>query len=78
MLVKYCDISHQLRSLLIRQFANYPARIRIVYLEAPWEELLKRNRDRIARIQEKVLYKMKNRLEVPNITEAQAIDRIVH
>ncbi|HIK08622.1 MAG TPA: AAA family ATPase [Trichormus sp. M33_DOE_039] len=96
------NISRQLRGSLIRQFANYQAKIRIVYLEAPWEELLTRNRDRqrcavgvseavaslqasasrreahrIANVPEKVLYKMKSRLEVPDITEAQAVDWIV-
>ncbi|WP_414574527.1 AAA family ATPase [Anabaena sp. CCY 9402-a] len=71
------NISRQLRGSLIRQFANYQAKIRIVYLEAPWEELLKRNRDRSAKLPEKVLYKMKNRLEVPDITEAQAVNWIV-
>ncbi|WP_427159844.1 AAA family ATPase [Aliinostoc sp. HNIBRCY26] len=71
------NISRQLRGSLIRQFANYQATIRIVYLEAPWEELLTRNRDRPAQVPEKVLYKMKSRLEVPNITEAQVVDWIV-
>ncbi|MGH1395102.1 MAG: AAA family ATPase [Trichormus sp.] len=71
------NISRQLRGSLIRQFANYQAKIRIVYLEAPWEELLNRNSDRTAKLPEKVLYKMKSRLEVPDITEAQAVDWIV-
>jgi putative nucleotidyltransferase with HDIG domain len=71
------NISRQLRGSLIRQFANYQAKIRIVYLEAPWEELLNRNSDRTAKLPQKVLYKMKSRLEVPDITEAQAVDWIV-
>jgi putative nucleotidyltransferase with HDIG domain len=72
------NISRQLRGSLIRQFANYQAKIRIVYLEAPWEELLTRNSKRIAKLPENVLYKMKGRLEVPNITEAQAVDWLVN
>lgn len=72
------NISRQLRSSLIRQFVNYQAKIRIVYLETSWEELLQRNRDRAAKLPEKVLDKLRNRLEVPDITEAQTVDWIVH
>jgi putative nucleotidyltransferase with HDIG domain len=70
------NISRQLRGSLIRQFVNYQAKIRIVYLETSWEELLQRNRDRAAKLPEKVLYKLRNRLEVPDITEAQTVDWI--
>jgi putative nucleotidyltransferase with HDIG domain len=72
------NISRQLRGSLIRQFVNYQAKIRIVYLETSWEELLQRNCDRAAKLPEKVLYKLRNRLEVPDITEAQTVDWIVH
>ncbi|MEB3148586.1 MAG: PQQ-dependent sugar dehydrogenase [Sphaerospermopsis sp.] len=72
------NISRQLRSSLIRQFVNYQGKIRIVYLETSWEELLQRNRDRAAKLPEKVLDKLRNRLEVPDITEAQTVDWIVH
>ncbi|BAZ01833.1 hypothetical protein NIES37_58400 [Tolypothrix tenuis PCC 7101] len=71
------NLSRQLRGMLIRMFANYQGRIRIVYLETPWQELLRRNCDRTAKVPEKVLYRLKNRLDVPDITEAQAVDWIV-
>ncbi|WP_315784732.1 AAA family ATPase [Fischerella sp. JS2] len=71
------NLSRQLRCMLIRLFASYQARIHIVYLEAPWPELLRRNRDHPAKVPEKVLYRMKNRLEVPDITEAQVVDWVV-
>lgn len=71
------NLSRQLRSTLIRLFSNYQGRIRIVYLESPWEELLKRNHNRTNRLPEKVLYRMRNRLEVPNITEAHQVDWVV-
>jgi putative nucleotidyltransferase with HDIG domain len=67
------NLNSQLRAMLIRLFASYQARIRIVYLEAPWEELLRRNKHRTAKVPEKVLYRMRNRLDVPNITEAHEI-----
>jgi putative nucleotidyltransferase with HDIG domain len=68
------NLSRQLRSGLIRLFASYRSRIWIVYLEAPWSELLSRNRDRVEKVPEKVLYRMKTRLDVPDITEAQQVD----
>jgi predicted kinase len=71
------NLSRQLRGVLVRLFANYQASVRIVYLEAPWEELLRRNGDRTAKLPEKVLSRMKSRLEVPDITEAQTVDWVV-
>ncbi|HLO84434.1 MAG TPA: AAA family ATPase [Nostocaceae cyanobacterium] len=70
------NLSRQLREGLIRLFSSYQASIRIVYLETEWQELLHRNRNRVAKVPEKVLYKMRNHLEVPNITEAQEVELI--
>ncbi|NEP12440.1 MAG: AAA family ATPase [Symploca sp. SIO2C1] len=72
------NLSRQLRDTLIRLFANYQGKIRIVYLESPWEELLRRNHNRTHRVPDKVLYRMRNRLEVPNITEAHQVDLIIN
>jgi len=72
------NLNRQLRGMLIRLFANYQASIRIVYLETSWAELLRRNCDRIAKVPEKVLSRMKHRLDVPDITETQAVGWMVH
>ncbi|MEH2113026.1 AAA family ATPase [Nostoc sp.] len=79
------NLSRQLRGMLVRLFSSYQASIRIVYLEAAWEELLRRNcvprrgcrRHRTAKLPEQVLYRMKTRLEVPDITEASIVDWVV-
>ncbi|BAY77231.1 hypothetical protein NIES25_36910 [Nostoc linckia NIES-25] len=71
------NISRQVRGMLVRLFASYQASIRIVYLETAWKELLRRNGDRTAKLPEKVLYRLKTRLEVPNITEAHTVDWVV-
>jgi putative nucleotidyltransferase with HDIG domain len=71
------NISRQLRGMLTRLFASYQANIRIVYLETSWDELLRRNCDRSAKLPEKVLYKLKQRLEVPYITEAHTVNWLV-
>ncbi|MDJ0800458.1 MAG: hypothetical protein QNJ51_27230 [Calothrix sp. MO_167.B12] len=46
-------------------------------LEASWQQLLQRNQNRTHRVPEKVLYKMRNRLQVPNITEAHQVDWVM-
>ncbi len=71
------NITRQLRSLLIDLFSGYQARIRIVYLEVPWEELLRRNRSRAATVPEAVIRRMSDRLEVPDLTEAHQVDWVV-
>ncbi|MCJ8280839.1 MAG: AAA family ATPase, partial [Rivularia sp. ALOHA_DT_140] len=72
------NLNKQLRGMLISLFAAYQAEIRIVYLETSWSELLRRNKTRVDRVPEKVLYRMKNRLEVPTIIEAHHVDWIVN
>jgi predicted kinase len=71
------NISRQLRSSLINLFSAYQARIRIVYLEVSWEELLRRNHSRTANVPEAVIERMRDRLEVPDITEAHQVDWVV-
>jgi predicted kinase len=71
------NLNQQLRGMLIRLFSSYQATVRIVYLETSWQDTLRRNRSRSAKVPEGVLYRMKNRLDVPNITEAQKVDWVV-
>lgn len=71
------NISRQLRSSLVNLFSGYGGRIRIVYLEVPWEELLERNNSRDAKVPEKVLQRMCDRLDIPDITEAHVVDWVV-
>ncbi len=71
------NLSRQIRSGLINLFSAYHARIRIVYLEVPYEELLKRNREREAMVPESIIEKMCDRLEVPDLTEAHLVNWVV-
>jgi putative nucleotidyltransferase with HDIG domain len=68
------NLSRQLRGGLIELFAAYQARVRIVYLEAPQELQRSRNRSRVAQVPEAVIERMRVRLEVPDVTEAQRVD----
>ncbi|MEG4345538.1 AAA family ATPase [Microcoleus sp. A003_D6] len=67
-----------MRQQLINFFADYQAQIRIVYLEVPLDEVLQRNRSRTAPVPEAVIRKLAARLDIPDITEAHQVDRIVN
>lgn len=71
------NVSNRVRSSLIRMFAKYQARVRIVYLEVCWDELWRRNRSRTDQVPEKAILRMANRLDLPNLTEAHKVDYIV-
>lgn len=71
------NISKQMRELSINLFANYNARVRIIYLEATEENLFRQNQERDAIVPAKVLRGMLERWEVPDLTEAHKIDYII-
>lgn len=59
------NIIQETRQRLISLFAGYGARVHIVYLEAPYQELLDRNQKRARYIPEPVLENMIHKLELP-------------
>lgn len=63
------------RRQLVDFFVSYGARVRIVYLDAPFATILARNAQRSERIPEQVIYKMLAKLEVPDLTEAHAVEK---
>ena len=63
-----------LRAQQVSLFENYGARVRIVYLETEWQENLRRNAERSARVPEAVIGDMLFRLEPPQRFEAQAVE----
>jgi predicted kinase len=71
------NIVKPIRSSLIGLFAGYRARVRIVYLEVPFDRVLKQNRNRLDRVPEEVIYRYRDRLEIPNVTEAHHVDYFV-
>jgi len=68
------NLSRQLRSGCVSLFANYGARVRIVYLEVPAEVLFAQNRKRSAVVPEKVIERLLDRWELPDQTEAHRVD----
>jgi predicted kinase len=71
------NLSRQVRGLCLGLLADYHARIRIVYVEAPDERLLDQNRRRQAPVPQTVLEHLLDRWEVPDRTEAHRVDRVV-
>lgn len=59
------NIVRETRRKLITLFSSYGARVHILYLEVPYQELLARNRTRARHIPEGVLEEMINKLEIP-------------
>ncbi len=67
------NLIQETRQRLVTLFAGYGARVHILYLEAPYEELLRRNQIRERQIPEKVLEEMIRKLELPAPWEAYEV-----
>jgi putative nucleotidyltransferase with HDIG domain len=63
----------QTRKRWIDLFADYGARIDIVYIEPTISDILERNRRREQRVPEKVIHHLLEKLEPPQITECHAL-----
>ena len=68
------NVTRLLRSQLIDFFAAYHARVRIIYIEAPFDEMLRRNVERPNHVPETVIYHLMRKLEVPDLTEAHQVE----
>jgi len=67
------NIIQETRQKLVSLFAGYGARVHILYLEVPYQELLARNRKRARYIPEHVLEEMIRKLETPAPWEAYEV-----
>jgi len=68
------NLTMKMRRLWIQLLASYNAKVRIVYVEAPFETLLARNRKRENPVNESAIFKMLDKLELPSLTEVHAVD----
>ena len=68
------NVTHALRKQLVDFFVSYGARVRIVYLDAPLDTILHRNRSRVASVPEAVINKLLDKLDIPDATEAHMVD----
>ena len=67
------NVSRRIRSTCIRLFADYDARVRIVYVEVPDAVLRAQNRARTKQVPEDVIDALFARWEVPEPGEAHEI-----
>ncbi len=72
------NLSRLVRGECIRLFAAYRARIRIVYVEVGAEALEEQNRRRASPVPRRVIEKLLQRWEVPDLTEAHNVGWYVH
>lgn len=68
------NITQMTRNGLIDLFAAYNARIRIVYLDTPFNDILNQNRKREERVPEAVIHQLRKKLELPELTEAHRLE----
>lgn len=67
------NVTRALRTKWIDLFADYGARIEIVYLEPPLATILKQNREREAAVPERVIRRLFEKAEIPTPGEAHTV-----
>ncbi|MDR2954767.1 MAG: ATP-binding protein [Prevotella sp.] len=70
------NVTQQIRSQLVDLFVSYGARVKIVYVEKPYELWRGQNRNREYPLPENVLDKLLCKLEIPQLTEAHEVEYI--
>ena len=68
------NITPMIRERLIHLFTQYKAMVKIVYLEAPWDETLRRNRNRKEEVPMYAIDKMLDKLVPPDLAEAHEVE----
>jgi predicted kinase len=71
------NITLDRREKVIKLLRDYDARVRIVYLEAPIDVILKQNREREASVPEAVIERYLSKLEPPRDWEAHEVVRVI-
>jgi len=67
------NITRMIREQLVDLFISYGAKVKIAYLEAPYEEIILRNSGRDKPVPDKIIEKLIDKLEVPDVTEAHEV-----
>lgn len=71
------NITQQMRSQLIDLFVSYGAKVKIVYVEKPYDIWRNQNRNREHPLPENILDKLLFKLEIPQLTEAHEVVYVV-
>lgn len=70
------NVTRMARLRVLNLALAYQARTRIVYVESPFTTILSRNRTRQANVPEEIIYRLLNRLEMPQMSEAHRVEWI--
>ncbi|MEL6945514.1 MAG: ATP-binding protein, partial [Bacteroidota bacterium] len=67
------NITKDMRSKWISLFTDYGARVRIIYLEVSYKQLVLQNQNRDYQVPQKIIEKLIGKLEIPSFEEAHEI-----
>jgi predicted kinase len=70
------NVTRQVRAPLIELFASYRARVRVVYVDAPFDSVIARNQQRENAVPARVIERLASKLEAPDLTEAHIVEWI--
>lgn len=71
------NIKRQLRNQWIDLFTTYGAKVKIVYIEVPYTQLMQQNRNREYVVPAKVMERMIRKLEMPSLVEAHKVEYLI-
>lgn len=71
------NITSTMRGQWISLFVEYGARIKIIYLEVPYRQLISQNHHREHKVPEAALEKLIQKLEIPTLQEAHEVEYVV-
>jgi putative nucleotidyltransferase with HDIG domain len=71
------NICRKFRAPVLALLADYHARLRVVYVEAPHARLFEQNRARAAMVPEKAIRGMLDRWEIPDPMEAHEVEYVI-
>lgn len=72
------NITKQMRSQLIDLFFSYNAKVKIIYIEKPFKDWKKQNKNREYEVPDFVLEKLLSKLEIPEFTEGVEVRYITN
>jgi predicted kinase len=72
------NVSREMRAHCLSLCAAYNARVRVVYVEASERALFEQNRSREQRVPAAVINRLLARWEVPDLTEAHAVEWVIN
>jgi putative nucleotidyltransferase with HDIG domain len=71
------NITRQMRMQWIDLFVSYKARVKLIYIEKPYNEWIRQNNNRENPVPHKPLMRLLNKLEVPSLHEAHEVQYVV-